>query len=215
MQVEPQRHTSFRRGAYGSRTGVWSRLGGPAGNSRLTATTASVLLILLAVECATLVSLQTFLSWHIFVGMLLVPVVLLKIGTTGYRFLRFYAKHHEYVSAGPPPALLRLLGPIVVVSSTGLFATGVALAALGPGTRLVLPLHKASFIVWVGAMSLHVLGHVTKLPRLAAADVRGPRVEGSRTRAVLLAGAIVVGAILAVATVPWIAPWAHAMRFDG
>jgi hypothetical protein len=194
---------------------VWSRLGGPAGNTRLTATTATVLLILLAVEGATLVSLQTFLSWHIFVGMLLVPVVLLKISTTGYRFLRYYAKHREYVSAGPPPTLLRLLGPIVVLSSTGLFASGVALAALGPGTRLVLPLHKASFIVWVAAMSLHVLGHITKLPRLASADVRGPSVEGSRARAMLLAGAIVAGAILAIATIPWIAPWAHAVRFDG
>ena len=67
-------------------------------------------------------------------------------------------------SAGPPGLVLRLLGPVVVLSTVGLFGTGVALALLGPGTGYVLLLHKASFVVWLGSMSLHVLGHVLHLP---------------------------------------------------
>jgi len=182
--------------------------GGTEGNSRLTGATAAVLLVLLAVEGFTLLSLQTFLSWHIFVGMLLVPIVGLKLGTTGYRFVRYYAGHRDYVRVGAPPTLLRLLGPIVIVSTLALFATGVTLAAIGPQGGVVLGLHKASFIIWLGAMSLHVLAHFFRIPNLVAPDLRGGEgLGGTRLRLATLSGAIVAGAIVAVATIPLIAPW--------
>jgi hypothetical protein len=184
--------------------------GGTEGNSRLTGATAVVLLVLLAVEGLTLLSLQTFLSWHIFIGMLLVPIVGLKLASTGYRFVRYYAGHDDYLRIGPPPILLRLLGPIVVVSTVALFATGVTLAAIGPGRGLVLGLHKASFIIWLAAMSLHVLAHFFRLPGLVAPDVRGGQgVGGSRLRLAAVSAAIVAGAIVAVASLPLIAPWTH------
>ena len=182
--------------------------GGSEGNSRLTGATAAALLLLLAVEGLTLVSLQSLLSWHIFLGMLLVPVVGLKVASTGYRFLRYYSGHGDYVQAGPPPPALRVLGPLVVMTTLALFATGVALAIAGPAGGIVLGLHKASFVVWFGAMSLHVLGHVLRIPGLVAPDLRGGNgVGGSRLRLATVAGAIVAGAIVAVATVPLIAPW--------
>src|SRR4051812_40267869 len=90
--------------------------GGVTGNTRLTAATAVVLLALLAVEGMTLVNLNRFLSWHIFVGMLLVPVVGLKLMSTGYRFVRYYTRRPEYVHAGPPAVALRMLGPIVIAA---------------------------------------------------------------------------------------------------
>jgi hypothetical protein len=184
--------------------------GGPAGNGRLTALTACVLLVLLALEGATLISLQSFLTWHIVLGMLLVPVVVLKLASTAYRFFRYYAGAPAYVRAGPPGLVLRLLGPVVVLSTVGLFGTGVALALLGPGTGYVLLLHKASFVVWLGSMSLHVLGHVLHLPGLARADLRGGEgVRGSRLRLGLVAASIVVGAIVAVASWHLAAPWVH------
>ncbi|HEY8316020.1 MAG TPA: hypothetical protein VIG35_04075, partial [Gaiellaceae bacterium] len=57
---------------------------GPERNLRLTALTGAVLLVLLAVEGFTLLSLRAMLSLHIFIGILVVPVVLLKLGSTGY-----------------------------------------------------------------------------------------------------------------------------------
>jgi hypothetical protein len=188
----------------------------PEGNSRISALTGAVLLVLLAVEGATLLSLQTFISWHIVVGMLLVPVVLLKIGSTGYRMLRYYTGREEYVRAGPPPLPLRLLGPVLVFATAGLFATGIALVALGPGAPFVLLLHKASFAVWVAALSVHVLAHVVRIPGLAAADLRGgDGLPGSRLRLTLVAGAIAAGAIVAVATLPLVSPWAHWVGTSG
>jgi len=184
----------------------------PDANSRITAVTAGVLLVLLAVEGATLISLQTFISWHIVVGMLLVPIVLLKLATTGYRLARYYTRDAEYVRAGPPPVHLRLLGPVLVAATAGLFATGIALAALGPGSSFVLLLHKASFVVWVAALSIHVLAHVIRLPGPIAAELRGGEgVPGSRLRLSLVGGAIAAGAVVAVATLPLVEPWASSV----
>src|SRR6266436_3027710 len=133
---------------------------GPESNARLTALTGSVLLVLLAIEGVTLLSLRTMLSWHIFVGVLVVPVVALKLGSTGYRFFRYYTRRPDYVRAGPPHPLLRLLGPVVIVATVVLLATGIALIVVGPDGGLVLTLHKASFFVWLAALGAHVLGHL-------------------------------------------------------
>lgn len=198
------------------RFAVAAPAGTPEANSRLTGLTAAVLLVLLAVEGATLLRLQSLVSWHIFVGMLLVPVVGLKVASTGWRFLRYYTGSREYVVAGPPPLPLRLLGPVVILSTAGLFATGVALVALGPGRPLVLNLHKASFAVWLAAMTIHVLAHLVRIPGLTTPDLRGgDGVPGSRLRILLVAAAIAVGAVVAVATISFIPPWTHWVGLQG
>jgi len=209
--VQLEDHTGAQsRTLPGTRPGTAT--GSTVGNSRLTAATAAVLLVLLAAEGLTLLNLQSLLSWHIFIGMLLVPIVGLKVASVGYRIVRYYAGQRDYVRAGAPPAFLRLLGPIVLLSTAGLFATGVGLAVLGPGGGIVLGLHKASFIVWFGSMSLHVLAHFLRLPALLAPDARGGEgVRGSRLRLATVAASVVAGAILAVATLPLITPWTHWM----
>jgi hypothetical protein len=178
----------------------------PAANTRLTALTGLGLLLLLAVEGATLLSLQSFLKWHILLGVLLVPVVGLKLATTGYRFMRYYGGDPAYVAAGPPAFPLRLLGPVVVCSTVALFGTGVLLALLGPAAPLILLLHKAAFVVWFGAMSAHVLGHALTVRRVAASEI-GDRTTGARLRGGVVAAAIAAGAVLAVAAVPLVGPW--------
>ena len=188
---------------------------GPERNLRLTALTGVVLLVLLALEGFTLLSLRSMLSLHIFVGVLIVPVVLLKLGSTGYRFLRYYTGRPDYVRAGPPPLLLRLLGPIVVLSTLALLGTGLALIAVGPGAGLVLGLHKASFVVWVGALGVHVLGHLQSVQRALSADLNDRGEHGpARRRLLVVAGAVVAGAIAAVALLPAGAPWLHWAGFE-
>ena len=188
---------------------------GPEGNARLTALTGAVLLVLLAVEGITLLSLRTMLSWHIFVGVLVVPVVGLKLGSTGYRIYRYYGRRREYVEAGPPHLLLRLLGPVVALTTLALLATGIALIVEKPGDGLALTLHKASFAVWVVALGAHVLAHVGRLPRVLRSDLSGrDEVAGSRGRLLLVAGAVVIGAIAAVALLPLSASWVHWLQLE-
>ena len=81
----------------------------------------------MAGEGLTVISLNSFLALHIFLGVVLIPPVLLKVASTGYRFVRYYRADAPYVRKGPPPPLLRALGPVIVISSVVLFGTGVAL----------------------------------------------------------------------------------------
>jgi hypothetical protein len=186
--------------------------GGADGNERLTAATAVVLLLLLAAEGVTIVFLRPLLSEHIFIGMLLIPPVALKTVSTGWRFFRYYTGDREYRVKGPPMLPLRLLAPLVVASTIAVFATGVALLVIGPGRGFVLGLHKASFVVWLVATGLHVVAYVWRIPALAASDWRRRDPEpvgGSFARRTLLAGAVVAGVILAVATIRYAQPWVH------
>jgi hypothetical protein len=185
--------------------------GGSEGNERLTATTAVVLILLLAVEGATILRIRGLISVHIFVGMLLIPPVALKLATTGWRFMRYYGGTRAYRVKGPPQALLRyVVAPVVVVSTVVLFGTGVALLVRGPGGGILLGLHKASFVVWLVATSAHVVAYLTRLPALAAADWRRTRQIGGRAlRIGLVAAVLAAGVVLAASTLSLAHPWAQ------
>jgi hypothetical protein len=130
--------------------------------------------------------------------MLLIPVVALKLVSTGWRMARYYLGGEEYVQDGPPQLALRMLvGPAIVLSTITLFATGVALLALDQTGGTLVGLHQASFIVWIGAAGLHVLAHARKLPRHLRA-----RVPGAALRLSLVATTVVAGMALATATLP-------------
>jgi hypothetical protein len=198
----------------------WRRLfaGGPAGNERLTGVTGAMLLVLLAVEGVTILFLGRLLGLHMFLGLLLIPPVALKLASTGYRFVRYYTASPAYRRKGPPPALLRIIAPIVVVSTLAVFASGVALLLGGPQTRhALLPIHKISFIVWVALAGVHVLGHLPGMASVLRADHaasrgRAGRVDGQAGRELAIAGAIAAGAILAVLLVPDFAVWLGSSR---
>src|ERR1700750_2681579 len=91
--------------------------GGPAGNALLTAWTGLVLLVLSVGELLTLFDVRGLISWHVAIGALLIPPALMKTASTGWRLSRYYAGHPAYRESGPPPLLLRLLGPLVVLST--------------------------------------------------------------------------------------------------
>jgi hypothetical protein len=194
---------------------VSHRSGGTAGNERLTAMTALVLLPLLALEGVTVLFLRPLLSVHVFVGMLLIPPVALKVASTGYRFVRYYTGRKPYRRRGVPHLVHRLLAPGLLAATVGLFASGVALIVRGPGSPLVLTLHKASFVVWIAFAGVHVLMHVLHLPRLVRADWRpSDRLRGAGMRAGLVLAVLGGGVILAVLTFPLAHSWLHWVRLD-
>jgi hypothetical protein len=202
---------------------VLAGTGGPAGNARLTAWTGLVLLVLFLAELVTLLDVHGLISWHLAVGALLVPPALLKTGTTGWRIVRYYAGDRSYRAAGPPPTLLRVLGPLVVISTLAVLATGVALVIVGPDssrTELLSPLgqrvdaitlHQGSFVVWAVVTGLHTLGRLlpavrTVLPR----DSTSRAVPGRRLRL----GAVVLAAVLAVVTAVVVLRGSNAWQHD-
>jgi hypothetical protein len=193
---------------------VAPRTGGPAGNARFTAWTGLLLLALITVELVTLIDVRGLISWHIVVGTLLVPVGLLKTFATTWRFGRYYTGNRAYRSAGPPPTLLRILGPLVIVTTLGLLGSGLALIALGTvssrrviftalGQRVdTLTLHQALFIAFAVATGLHVLARtvpavIQVTGRLQRAGPLRHRVPGGAARLVALVATLTAAAITA------------------
>ena len=173
-------------------------IGGSAGNEQLTLAIAALLIVLLAVEGATILRIGSLLTVHAFVGMLLIPVVALKLASTGWRMLRYYQRGEEYVLRGPPHIALRMLvAPVLVLSTLLVFGTGVALLALDQRHGTLVGLHKATFLVWAGAFGLHVLAHLLRLPQLWRL-----RVPGLALRIAIAASALVAGVTLATLTLP-------------
>lgn len=184
---------------------------GVESNARLTGSTAAVLLLLLAAEGMTILRIRGLLSPHVFIGMVLIPPVLLKTITTSYRFIRYYTGAPAYRRKGPPPILLRMLGPFVVVLTFVVLATGVALLFAGSSLQsTLLFLHKASFVLWFGAMALHVLGHLGDTARLAPRDwMRRTRraTPGAGLRQWTIATSLVAGILLGLLVLGRVGPW--------
>jgi hypothetical protein len=190
--------------------------GGTTGNERLTAATGIVLLVLLAGLGITILRIRPLLSVHMFLGVLLIPPIALKLASTGYRFIRYYTSNPRYRRKGPPPAIQRLIAPIVVASTVVVFASGVALLVVGPSSRgLLLPIHRASFIIWLAFTAIHVLGHLPDLPRALQARYESPPewdgyATGRAGRILSLSGVLLAGLVLAIIYLPQFGPWLHA-----
>jgi hypothetical protein len=164
-----------------------------------------VLLALLAVETLTTVSLSSYLPVHIFLGLLLLPPLALKLASTGWRFLRYYAGKTPYRLQGPPKLLLRLLAPLLIASTLTLFGSGVALIIVGHGGGPLLNLHAFSFAVWGALITVHILAYLTRTLRVGTEDWRHHAdmvVAGARSRRAALSGALLAGVILALTTYP-------------
>ena len=184
---------------------------GVEANARLTAAAAVVLFVLLALEGFTILGVRQLLTPHVFIGMLLIPPVIVKIASTSYRFARYYLGDPVYRRKGPPPLLLRLLGPLVVVLTLVVLASGVALL-LAPASfrQALLFVHKASFVLWFVAMAIHVLGHLVETARIAPLDwARRTRrqVRGASARLWILAASLAVGVLLGSLVVGQVGPW--------
>ncbi|HLX89193.1 MAG TPA: hypothetical protein VKR22_12155 [Acidimicrobiales bacterium] len=192
---------------------------GVEANARLTAALGAVLLVLLAAEGVTIVEIRPLLTPHVFIGMLLLPAVLVKMATTGYRFARYYIGAPAYRRKGPPPLVLRLFGPFVVASTLVVLASGIALLVVPEGLRRsILFVHKASFVLWFGLMTVHVLGHLLDTARLAPRDWVGPwrrQVRRATLRQWVLVSTVAAGIPLGLVLLDRVGPWLAGPRPGG
>lgn len=186
------------------------KLGGPEGNELLTMAIAAVLALLLAVLGVTVIHMGGLVHAHMILGLLLIPPVVLKIASTGYRFARYYTHSRPYRLKGPPLLPMRVLAPVLVVATVAVFATGVVLLADGHKVGWMLEAHKVSFIVWVVLFGVHFLVYVPRVLRSAAHDwsaARRAEVPGAGIRALLVATGLGAGAALVAVLLPTVDNW--------
>jgi hypothetical protein len=216
--------------------------GGTDGNERLTTMTGAILIVLLAVIGVTIVRIRQLIDVHLFVGLLLIGPVALKLMSTGYRFTRYYTRNTAYRAKGPPELALRLIAPLVVLTTVIVFASGIVLMFKGVQHRDPwLQIHKVSFIVWVVFTAIHVVGHLPRVSWLVRPGLELPKlhgvppsligpwsaghanlrpglsgtvsVPGRGARAVAIASAIVAGAVIAIVLIPHFSAWSGHVGF--
>src|SRR5689334_10762577 len=110
------------------------------GNERITALAGALLLVLIVVELVSAAILHTLMSTHIFAGVLLAGPLIIKLGSTGWRFLRYYTGSPAFVRRGPPHLALRLMAPLLIATTLVVVGSGIGLVVTGPGSaRLLVP----------------------------------------------------------------------------
>src|ERR1017187_5342730 len=155
-----------------------ARRAATAGNERLTAMTVAVLLVLFVAECLPLLNIGNLLTLHVFLGMLLLGPAGLKIGSTLWRFTRYYTGSAGYVRKGPPGPLQRVTGPFVILTTVAVLGTGIMLVVEGPGNGSWGRLHHLSFFLWAVVIVIHLASYVPKLPRMLSGRVDHARRPG-------------------------------------
>jgi hypothetical protein len=159
-----------------ARTAVASNLGTES-NARLTVDAALVLLVLFAVQIATvLIGVRAHLALHVVIGLILVPPLAIKVSAVSWRFLQYYRHNEAYVRKGAPPPALRVIGPVLIIATLVLVASGMvqilAPRAFNGPRGVIYDVHVVSFVLWIPLVLFHVIRHAPDVRRLASGDVR-------------------------------------------
>ncbi|HEX7735217.1 MAG TPA: hypothetical protein VF458_10140 [Ktedonobacteraceae bacterium] len=185
---------------------------GVIGNERLTAVAGAMLLVLFVVELVTVPNLRAGLAIHVFIGVLLAGPLAVKLGSTGYRFLRYYTGSPAYVRKGPPRLALRVLAPLLLVTTLVLIGSGIGLMVTGPlhpGPLLLV--HGLSTLLWLPLIAIHVFAYLWRALRSLAGNWSKPSGRSEHlARGLRLGvnlGAPLGGAITAILVLPVAAPW--------
>jgi hypothetical protein len=186
-----------------------------AANERITELSGGVLFVLLGLIGITILSVRTLLPQHLFLGFVLIPPLLVKMASTGYRFARYYLGDSAYRQAGPPHLFLRLLAPIVVLSTVGVFVTGLELWFFGLRFGSVwVGAHRLTFMIWLPATAVHVLAYVNRSARATAEEMSSPP-AGALSRRSLVIGSLVAGFALAAASLTYASPFIFSHEGEG
>jgi len=180
-------------------------------NERMTALAGMILLGLMMVELVAAANLHALLSVHVYVGVLLAGPLVVKLGSTGYRFLSYYTGTSAFVHRGPPSLPLRILAPLLVAMTLLVLGSGIGLLVTGPALAgSLLPIHNISALVLLPIIVIHIVAHIRRAPRLVANDWRkqsAEQVPGRGRRLGVNLGALMLGAIAALLLLPAAAPW--------
>jgi len=185
---------------------------GVIGNERLTALAGAVLFVLMVVELVTVANLRAGLPLHVLIGVLLAGPLAVKLSSTGYRFLRYYTRSPAYVRKGPPRLPLRVLAPLLLVTTLVVIGSGIGLVVTGPlhpGPLLLV--HGMSTLLWLPLIAIHVFAYLRRVPRLVADDWSKSSSRNEHLARGLRLGvnlsALLAGALAAVLVLPIAAPW--------
>jgi hypothetical protein len=183
---------------------VWwetGRRGGAAakrvfGNRALTSWTGLLLLPGLTVVALSGLVFGNYWQLHYVAGLSLVPLLVVKLGSTTYRALSYYMRRAIYRAAGAPEWVGRLLAPALILSTIVAMATGIWMWSQQSEAQPWAKLHVLSVLAMGACVGLHLLLRAPISLQTVARD--GAEVlgrNGSRIRIALVGIAIAIGII--------------------
>jgi hypothetical protein len=170
------------------------------GNHRLTALTGSLLAPLLGLVFLTGLLMDALWHIHYAVGFVLIPVVVLKLGSTGYRVVRYYSGDLIYRTAGPPAMLSRLLAPLMVVSVVVALGTGVALFVQHTRGGTLSALHTDAALSSAFLVGIHILTYALDALATLGRELRARFSRPASLRMVAALAALALGIVIALVT---------------
>ncbi len=180
--------------------GATADKGPTEGNHRLTALTGALLTIGLALVFLTGLFMDTYWHIHYAVGFALIPVVVLKLVSTGYRVTRYYTGSPVYKAAGPPDWTSRLLAPFLVASIVIALTTGVALFLQHSREGILSTLHTDSAVISAVLVGIHLLSHALDALASVGRELRGRWSRAASLRVAFAIAALGIGIALAIIT---------------
>lgn len=186
-------------------------------NARATASSAAILLGLFLIEIFTVVlGVNSFLTLHVFIGLLAAPVLLVKIYSVGRRFFGYYRGNTAFRKKGPPTPLLRVLGPALLLITAILFGSGLLIllapSALGGNVHHI---HSFSFYLWLLLVMIHIVAPFKDFRKFAPRDCtrRSTRTfPGVLKRRWVMVISLVVGLLVSISLISHVDSYRNYVR---
>jgi len=170
------------------------------GNRALTSWAGLLLLPGLAVVAISGLVFGNFWQLHYVAGLSLIPLLLVKLGSTTYRALSYYARRAVYRTAGAPEWVGRLLAPALIASTIIAMATGIWMWSQHSEAQPWAKLHVLSVLAMGACVGLHLLLRTPlSLQAVARDGVATLRHNGPRIRIALVGTALAIGLVVGLA----------------
>ena len=169
------------------------------GNLILTSHAGLIILFGLALLYLSGLAFAPLRPMHFAIGFALIPLLVVKLCSTGWRALRYYLGRGAYRTAGPPWLLPRLIALPLVVSVVLATISGVVLWAEGTDHGTWATVHADSVVALAVLALVHLAVYLRKAARASAKSLtatavnRPERVIVWALLAALVAGAIATG----------------------
>jgi uncharacterized membrane protein len=163
-----------------------------------------LLLPLLGLVGLTGVAFGSLWRAHLVIGVLLVPVLGLKLVTTTYRAVRYYTGSSKYRAAGPPDWPARLLAPVLIAATVVAMVSGIVMWLNNNQDRPWSTIHTDAVVIMGGLVGIHVLIYLAQALRSAWGDLSQLRRRGRSAglRISVVVASLVVGIVVGFVTQP-------------
>jgi hypothetical protein len=174
------------------------------------------LLVLCTLEVLTALDLRVAIAWHILIGIVLIPLLVLKLALATWRFASFYRASSPAHVHSAPWLPLRILAPLLVVVTVLVVLSGVELTFAGPASfsdTFLAPAHFLLAGIWLVLLFIHTLAYAKRSVRSTRLDLGGAVAlrRGPLLRTGVVVGAIVLGVAASTIALAKADAWQRAM----